>query len=82
MIHQVQHTVAGDGIEFTAADAVVTVKIAGEHTDDSYELFEVDAPRGPTTPIIDEVAQPAREVLSRHGVTVVDFEPVYLESAR
>jgi hypothetical protein len=32
-------------------DAVLTVKIDAAHTDDHYELFELDAPRGPTTPL-------------------------------
>jgi quercetin dioxygenase-like cupin family protein len=50
MTLQVQHTAAGEGIELTAPDAVLTVKIDGGHTDDQYELFEVDAPRGPATP--------------------------------
>lgn len=45
MTHQVQHTAAGEGIELTAPDAVLTIKIDGGHTDDHYELFEVDAPR-------------------------------------
>ena len=51
MTHLVQHTAAGEGIELTLPDAVLTVKIDGDHTDDHYELFEVDAPRGPTTPL-------------------------------
>jgi quercetin dioxygenase-like cupin family protein len=51
MTHLVQHTAAGEGIELTAPDAVVTVKIDAGHTDGQYELFEVDAPRGPTTPL-------------------------------
>jgi quercetin dioxygenase-like cupin family protein len=50
MTHQVQHSAAGEGIELVAPDAVLTVKIDAGHTDDHYELFEVDAPRGPTTP--------------------------------
>lgn len=50
MSHLLQHTDAGDGLELTAPDAVVTVKIDAEHTDGRYELFEIDAPRGPTTP--------------------------------
>src|SRR5215203_7049775 len=50
MTHLVQHSAAGDGIELTAPDAVLTVKIDAGHTDDQYELFEVDAPRGPATP--------------------------------
>jgi quercetin dioxygenase-like cupin family protein len=51
MTHQVQHSAAGEGIELNAPDAVLTVKIDASHTDDHYELFEVDAPRGPATPL-------------------------------
>jgi quercetin dioxygenase-like cupin family protein len=51
MTHLVQHTAPGEGIELTLPDAVLTVKIDAEHTDGQYELFEVDAPRGPTTPL-------------------------------
>jgi quercetin dioxygenase-like cupin family protein len=51
MTHLVQHSAAGEGIELTAPDAVLTVKIDAGHTDDQYELFEVDAPRGPATPL-------------------------------
>ena len=50
MTHLVQHTAAGEGRELTAPDGVHTVKIDAAHTDDQYELFEVDATRGPTTP--------------------------------
>jgi mannose-6-phosphate isomerase-like protein (cupin superfamily) len=50
MPHLVQHTAAGEGAELTAPDAVLTVKIDAGHTDGYYELFEVDAPRGPATP--------------------------------
>lgn len=41
---------AGAGAEYAAPDATVTVKIGGEHTGAQYELFEVDAPRGPAAP--------------------------------
>ena len=51
MTHLVQHSAAGEGIELAAPDAVLTVKIDAGHTDDQYELFEVDAPRGPATPL-------------------------------
>ena len=51
MTHLVQHAAAGEGLELTAPDAVLTVKIDAVHTDDHYELFEVDAPRGPATPL-------------------------------
>jgi quercetin dioxygenase-like cupin family protein len=50
MTHLVQHTAVGEGVEYNAPDAVLTVKIDADHTDGSYELFEVDAPRGPATP--------------------------------
>ena len=50
MTHLVQHTAAGEGRELAAPDGVHTVKIDAAHTDDQYELFEVDATRGPTTP--------------------------------
>jgi mannose-6-phosphate isomerase-like protein (cupin superfamily) len=50
MTHLVQHSAAGDGTEFTAPDAVLTVKIDAEHTDGQYELFEIHARRGPATP--------------------------------
>jgi quercetin dioxygenase-like cupin family protein len=51
MTHLVQHTAAGEGLELTAPNAVLTIKIDAGHTDDQYELFEVDAPRGPATPL-------------------------------
>lgn len=50
MRHLVQHTAAGEGAELVAPDAVLTVKIDAGHTAGDYELFEVDAPRGPATP--------------------------------
>jgi quercetin dioxygenase-like cupin family protein len=51
MTHLVQHIAAGEGRELILPDAVITVKIDAGHTDGQYELFEVDAPRGPTTPL-------------------------------
>jgi quercetin dioxygenase-like cupin family protein len=50
MTEQVQFTPAGEGAELNAPDAVLTVKIDAAHTDGAYEVFEVDAPRGPATP--------------------------------
>ncbi|HEU4350053.1 MAG TPA: cupin domain-containing protein [Actinoplanes sp.] len=50
MTPQVQHSPAGQGAELVAPDAVLTVKIDASHTGDRYELFEVDAPRGPASP--------------------------------
>ena len=73
MTHQVQHTAAGEGIELTAPDAVLTVKIAGDHTDDHY-LFEVDAPRGPATPLHRTGWAKAYYVL--HGRMIVQVEDV------
>ena len=72
MTHQVQHTAAGEGIELTAPDAVLTVKIDGDHTDDHYELFEVDAPRGPATPLHRTGWAKAYYVL--HGRMIVQVE--------
>ena len=51
MTHQVHVTAAGEGAELIAPDAVLTVKVGADHTDGEYELFEVDAPRGPATPL-------------------------------
>ena len=51
MTQQVQYTAAGEGAELTAPDAVLTVKIDAAHTGGAYEVFEVDAPRGPATPL-------------------------------
>ena len=47
----VQYTAAGEGAELSAPDAVLTVKIDAAHTGGAYEVFEVDAPRGPATPL-------------------------------
>ncbi|WP_435157173.1 cupin domain-containing protein [Amycolatopsis sacchari] len=41
---------AGEGLELTSPDARITVKAGAEHTGGAYELFEVDAPRGPAVP--------------------------------
>jgi quercetin dioxygenase-like cupin family protein len=46
-----QYTAAGEGIELNAPDAVLTVKVDAAHTGGAYEVFEVDAPRGPATPL-------------------------------
>ncbi len=43
-------SIPGEGLELDSPDAKVTVKVDAEHTDGAYELFEVDAPRGPTVP--------------------------------
>jgi quercetin dioxygenase-like cupin family protein len=50
MTESVHLSEAGAGAEYAAPDAMVTVKISGEHTGGSYELFEVDAPRGQAAP--------------------------------
>jgi quercetin dioxygenase-like cupin family protein len=40
----------GEGPELDSTDARITVKVGAEHTGGAYELFEVDAPRGPSVP--------------------------------
>ncbi|WP_196425951.1 cupin domain-containing protein [Amycolatopsis camponoti] len=40
----------GEGPELDAKDARITVKVGAEHTGGAYELFEVDASRGPSVP--------------------------------
>ena len=72
MTHLVQHSAAGEGIELTLPDAVVTVKIDAAYTDGHYELFEVDAPRGPTTPLHRTGWGKAYYVL--HGRMIVQVE--------
>lgn len=41
---------AGEGLELSAPDAQITVKVDASHTAGAYEVFEIDALRGPTTP--------------------------------
>jgi quercetin dioxygenase-like cupin family protein len=50
MTYKTHLSTAGEGLELSSPDAKVTVKVDAEHTDGAYELFEVDAPRGPTVP--------------------------------
>jgi quercetin dioxygenase-like cupin family protein len=78
MTYQVQETAAGEGIELTAPDAVVTVKIDGAHTDDSYELFEIDAPRGGTAPPHREGWAKAFYVLNGRMIVQVEDEAIDL----
>lgn len=47
----VQYLTAGQGAELATPDAVLTVKVGADHTDQQFEVFEVDAPRGPATPL-------------------------------
>lgn len=51
MSYSPQHIQAGGGVELHAPDATVTVKVDSAHTDDSYEIFEVTAPRLDPTPL-------------------------------
>lgn len=44
-----QFTDAGDGARLYAPDATLTVKVDSRHTEDAYELFEIDAPNGAST---------------------------------
>jgi len=78
MTYQVQHTAAGEGIELASPDAVVTVKIDGGHTDDRYELFEIDAPRGPATPPHREGWAKAFYVLNGRMIVQVEDEAIDL----
>jgi quercetin dioxygenase-like cupin family protein len=50
MTESVHLSTAGTGAEYVAPDATVTVKIGAEHTGEQYEIFEIDAPRGPASP--------------------------------
>jgi quercetin dioxygenase-like cupin family protein len=74
MTRMVQHTGAGEGLELTVPDAVLTIKIDSEHTDGHYELFEVDAPRGPSTPLHRTGWDKAYYML--HGRMIVQVEDV------
>jgi quercetin dioxygenase-like cupin family protein len=78
MTHLVQHTAAGEGVELATGDAIVTVKIDGAHTDNNYELFEVDASRGPTTPPHTEGWAKAFYVLNGRIIVQVEDEAVDL----
>jgi quercetin dioxygenase-like cupin family protein len=72
MTHLVQHTAVGGGRELAAPDAVLTVNIDADHPDGAYELFGVDAPRGPATPLHRTGWGKAYYVL--HGRMVVQVE--------
>jgi quercetin dioxygenase-like cupin family protein len=78
MTHQVQHNAAGEGVELAAPDGVLTVKIDGGHTADTYELFEVDALRGPTAPPHREEWAKAFYVLSGRMIVQVEDEAIDL----
>jgi quercetin dioxygenase-like cupin family protein len=78
LTYLVQHTAAGEGLELGAPDAVVTVKIEAGHIDDRYELFEVDAPRGPTAPLHREPWAKAFYVLSGRMIVQVEDEAIDL----
>nr|KEP23427.1 hypothetical protein DA06_08730 [Georgenia sp. SUBG003] len=45
-----QRTGAREGARISAPDATLTVKVDAAHTAGEYEIFEVTAPSGPTTP--------------------------------
>lgn len=51
MTHSLQYLQAGDGAELRSPDATLTVKVDSAHTDDAYEIFEIDAPRDAPTPL-------------------------------
>jgi len=50
MTESVHLSTAGEGAEYVAPDATVTVKVGSEHSGAQYEIFEIDAPRGPAAP--------------------------------
>jgi quercetin dioxygenase-like cupin family protein len=74
MTQQIEHTIAGEGIELTLPDAVITVKIDAKSTDGGYELFEVDAPRGPATPLHRTPWSKAYYVLAGRMIVQVEDE--------
>jgi quercetin dioxygenase-like cupin family protein len=78
MTHLVQHTAAGEGIELTTPDAIVTVKIDGASTDDTYELFEVDAARGLSAPAHRESWAKAFYLLNGRMIVQVEDEAIDL----
>ncbi len=50
MTSTIHRTEPGAGTRLDTFDAIHTVEVGAEHTDGAYELFEVDAPRGPAIP--------------------------------
>ncbi|WP_158850781.1 cupin domain-containing protein [Saccharothrix deserti] len=65
---------AGDGIELNSPDAKITVKVDAVHTDGAYEVFEVDAQRGPTMPPHREPWAKTYYVLHGRMAVLVDGE--------
>ena len=51
MSYSPQHLFASEGARLNAPDATLTIKVDSRHTDDSYELFEIDAPQEEPTPL-------------------------------
>ncbi|MFC4946189.1 cupin domain-containing protein [Pseudonocardia sp. GCM10023141] len=47
-----RYTGPGKGIALDTFDGIHTVKVSAEDTGGAYELFEVDAPRGPAVPML------------------------------
>ncbi|ONI80277.1 hypothetical protein ALI22I_43725 [Saccharothrix sp. ALI-22-I] len=64
----------GDGFELNSPDAKITVKVDAAHTDGAYELFEVDAQRGPTMPPHREPWAKTYYVLHGRMAVLVDGE--------
>ncbi|WP_106178463.1 cupin domain-containing protein [Prauserella shujinwangii] len=65
---------AGEGVELSSPDAKVTVKAGAEHTGGAYELFEIDAPRGPAVPLHRTPWAKAYYVLFGRMAVLVDGE--------
>jgi quercetin dioxygenase-like cupin family protein len=64
----------GRGPEPDSKNARITVKVGGEHTGDTYEVFEVDAPRGPAVPPHAEPWAKSFSVLHSRITVYVDGE--------
>jgi quercetin dioxygenase-like cupin family protein len=50
MAHHIRFRDAGDGVRLNTVDSIATVKVSAADTDGVYELFEIDAPVGSSTP--------------------------------
>ncbi|WP_228685209.1 cupin domain-containing protein [Amycolatopsis thermoflava] len=70
-----------EGQELHSPDAIITVKAGAEHTG-AYELFEVDAPRGPAVPPHGTPWPKAYYVLHGRMAVLVDGEIHDLGRAR
>ena len=85
MSYFTQFTEAGDGRRLLAPDATLTVKVDGHHTDDDYEVFEVDAPQSGSAPSGPNLPTPlhrtgwAKSYYMLSGRILVQVEQDYFE---